>query len=206
MARRGENIYKRRDGRWEGRYKSGYSDTGKAKYRSVYGHSYAEVKAKLAPLKAALPAPDATCRMTVSELFSEWLTAVKIRVKLSTFANYRMKVEKHILPEFGGVRYDSLTVQMLHTFIDGKLNSGLSSKYISDIIIVFKSMAKYASKVYGSRNILADVVLPKAAKADKLLLSPLQQKKLYRHLLANMNTTSLSSLLRHLFIILIAFL
>ena len=31
MARKEENIYKRKDGRWEGRYK-----VGTAKYRSVY--------------------------------------------------------------------------------------------------------------------------------------------------------------------------
>ena len=30
MARRGENIYHRKDGRWEGRYKSGYDESGKA--------------------------------------------------------------------------------------------------------------------------------------------------------------------------------
>ena len=35
MARRGENIYKRKDGRWEGRYKCGYSDN-KVKYRYRY--------------------------------------------------------------------------------------------------------------------------------------------------------------------------
>lgn len=47
MPRKGENIYKRRDGRWEGRYKTGYNEYGKAKYHSVYGHSYTEVKDKL---------------------------------------------------------------------------------------------------------------------------------------------------------------
>lgn len=56
MARRGENIYHRKDGRWEGRYRSGYTEGGKTKYHSVYGHSYAEVKEKLAPLKV-MPAP-----------------------------------------------------------------------------------------------------------------------------------------------------
>ena len=42
MPRKGENIYKRRDGRWEGRYK-----TETAKYRSIYGKTYQEVKTKL---------------------------------------------------------------------------------------------------------------------------------------------------------------
>ena len=46
MARRGENIYKRKDGRWEGRYKSGVRADGTARYSSIYGKTYAEVKGK----------------------------------------------------------------------------------------------------------------------------------------------------------------
>ena len=41
--RRGENIYKRRDGRWEGRYITSRDETSKARYRSVYTHPYLEV-------------------------------------------------------------------------------------------------------------------------------------------------------------------
>ena len=48
MPRRGENIRKRKDGRWEGRYIQGYDfDTNKAKYVSLYGKSYQEVREKL---------------------------------------------------------------------------------------------------------------------------------------------------------------
>ncbi len=195
MARRGENIYKRKDGRWEGRYKSGFNGCGKAKYSSVYGHSYAEVRSKLVPLKARDPVVQVTCRMTVKELFSEWLPAAKLRVKSSTYANYKMKVEKHILPEFGGMRYDTLTVQMLNNFIQEKLYSGLSAKYVSDIIIVFKTMVKYSAKVHGFRNILADVELPKVHRKDMSLLSPPQQRMLSNYLLHNLNPTSLCVLL-----------
>lgn len=197
MARRGENIYKRKDGRWEGRYKCGFTSDRKAKYRSIYGHSYAEVRAKLAPLKVAAPAMTTSCQMTVKELVSEWLSAVKLRVKPSTYANYQMKIEKHILPSFGGLRYETLTVQMLHAFIDEKLASGLSPKYISDIIVVFKAMAKYTAKIHGTRNILADVVTPKCVKEEKPLLTPAQQRKLCKYLLSNLNTTSLCVLLSY---------
>lgn len=38
MARKGENSYNRKDGRWEGRYKSVYKESEKTKYYSVYGH------------------------------------------------------------------------------------------------------------------------------------------------------------------------
>lgn len=47
MSRRGDNIRKRKDGRWEGRYISMRDLNGKAIYRSVYGKTYNEVKEKL---------------------------------------------------------------------------------------------------------------------------------------------------------------
>lgn len=198
MPRKGENIYKRRDGRWEGRYKTGYNELGKAKYHSVYGHSYTEVKEKLLPMKASPAAiTTASCNMTVKELFNEWLSAAKLRVKSSTYANYTMKVKKHILPAFGGLRYDILTVQMIHSFIDDKLNEGLSPKYVSDVIIVFKAMAKYTSKVHGYRNILTDVVMPKYTKEEKPLLTLIQQRKLCNYLFSNLNPTTLCLLLSY---------
>lgn len=51
MARKGENIYKRKDGRLEGRYISSYDNAGKAKYSYVYAKTYSEVKQKLSSVK-----------------------------------------------------------------------------------------------------------------------------------------------------------
>ena len=48
MPRKGENIYKRKDGRWEGRYIGCYDENHKAKYVYIYGKTYTEVKQKLA--------------------------------------------------------------------------------------------------------------------------------------------------------------
>lgn len=75
MPRKGENIYRRRDGRWEGRYKTGYNECGKAKYHSVYGHSYAEVKEKLLTIKTAPAVSVIVCHMKV--LSMTYLSMVK---------------------------------------------------------------------------------------------------------------------------------
>ena len=48
MPRKGENIYKRKDSRWEGRYIGCYDENHKAKYVYIYGKTYTEVKQKLA--------------------------------------------------------------------------------------------------------------------------------------------------------------
>ena len=190
MPRKGENIYKRKDGRWEGRYK-----TETAKYRSIYGKTYQEVKTKLLVLKAAPVTTNSSGKLTIKELFMEWLSAVKLKVKESTYANYRMKADKHILPQFGDMRYDDLTVQRVHNFIENKMKIGLSAKYVSDIIIVFKSMAKYISRVYGFRNPIVDVVLPKTQKKEMNLFSDIEQKELCSYLLKNPDNTSIGVLL-----------
>ena len=51
MARHGENIRKRKDGRWEGRYGIYSVEKEKKIYRSVYGRSYEEAKARLMAVK-----------------------------------------------------------------------------------------------------------------------------------------------------------
>lgn len=43
MPKKGENIYKRKDGRWEGRYIRGRKNN-RAVYGYVYGQTYHEVK------------------------------------------------------------------------------------------------------------------------------------------------------------------
>lgn len=45
MPRKGENIFKRADGRWEGRFIKDHI-AGKAVYGYLYGKSYKEVKEK----------------------------------------------------------------------------------------------------------------------------------------------------------------
>lgn len=197
MSRKGENIYRRKDGRWEGRYKCGFYESGKSKYRSVYARTYSEVKEKLAKLKVNNIDYTMSGNLTVKELFEEWLSAIRLKVKESTYACYCMKVEKHILSEFGSIAYDKLTVKQIHDFIERKIKSGLSPKYVSDIIVVFKSMSKYVSKIYNYRNPLVNVILPKIEKTEMRLLSESEQKKLYNLSFENADSTELSILLSY---------
>ena len=51
---KGENIFKRKDGRWEARYHKGYTASGKVKYGFCYGKTYKEAKEKVDKAKSAL--------------------------------------------------------------------------------------------------------------------------------------------------------
>lgn len=89
MPRRGENIYKRRDGRWEGRVLID------SKYHSVYARSYSEVKQKLRSYSVKPMNDKQTDRNTVSDYATQWLAAVKLKCKPSTHNKYsNMKVNR----------------------------------------------------------------------------------------------------------------
>ena len=54
MARKGENIYKRKDGRWVSRHVKGYHPDGTPKYGYCYGKTYREAKEKLIGAKGTV--------------------------------------------------------------------------------------------------------------------------------------------------------
>lgn len=58
MGRRGENIRKRADGRWEARVVQGRPVLGKTNYKYFYGRRYQEVKQKKKSFLCGLPAPE----------------------------------------------------------------------------------------------------------------------------------------------------
>ncbi len=100
MSRKGENIYKRKDGRWEGRIRN---DDGK--YHSLYAKTYKEVREKMhvAKLKPVVNSTKAacTCKNKAVDLFEEWLAGeLKARVKPTTYQSYFQCMEKYILPFF----------------------------------------------------------------------------------------------------------
>ena len=74
MPKYGENIYHRKDGRWEARYIAMRLPNGKAKYKSVYGRTHDIAKKKqLAAMQALTHESTAACELTLKELFSQYL-------------------------------------------------------------------------------------------------------------------------------------
>ena len=131
------------------------------------------------------------CSKTVRQIFSEWFHSVRHRVKESTAANYRMKAEKHVLPAFSNMRADEITESDIYSFIESRQKSGLSNRYISDILIMMKSVYKYASKTYHFLNPLEGITLPKMQKPEIKLLDEKQQEKLQQYIAENPNHSTL---------------
>ncbi|MCH5197238.1 MAG: site-specific integrase [Oscillospiraceae bacterium] len=195
MSRRGENIYKRKDGRWEGRYKCGIKPDGSIKYSSIYGKTYAETKAKLSERRTDSTASTVPKNLTLNNLFSIWFSDIRLKVKESTYMNYQMKHEKHISLSLGETFYDKLTTESLNDFIQELLSSGLSAKYTADIAGLIRAVCRFAKKRFGYEDKSEFISFPRGASKEKELLDKNEQALLNSYLIANPTLSNVGILL-----------
>lgn len=189
MARTGENIYKRKDGRWEARYIASYDGNGKAQYKYLYAHTYTEVKAKL--LKAQNYAHLASEVKKENDIgkyeywLDEWLRAKRLSVKESTYIRYRNTIENHIKPDLGKYAICKISTSLMEQFVSHKLqngridgNGGLSPKSMSDILTIVKESFKYAQS-YGAIVLCSfDRISFKKNAQEMRVLSLLEEQRL----------------------------
>ena len=183
------NIYLRKDGRYEGRISRGKNEQGKPKFQYIFGHSREEVQKRITEIYRQEQSE--SCSETVSNLFQSWYQSYKHHIKESTCANYLMKAKKHILPIFGDIAIDSVTSEEINHFIESKLKDGLSIRYISDIIVLIKSIFKHAVKIYHIFNPMDGISMPKRKKAEITLLDENEQQKLQQYIGKNPNHTTM---------------
>ena len=118
MSKHGENIRKRKDGRWEGRYIKGRKSDRTAIWGYIYGHSYTEVKEKLAIKKMEVQQFALNVgNPTFSELSLTWESSIFLGVKSSTAAHYHYTLQHYILPVLGPYRVQALNESILENSI-----------------------------------------------------------------------------------------
>lgn len=131
MAKRGENIYKRKDGRYEGRYVIGKTSSGKTRFGYVYAHQYAEVRCQLLQKKAEVynccHTVSRTYKGTLTEWLEQWLeNELRGSIKPSSYQVYRRQIRRHILPSLGNLFLDQLTPCIVCEFVERLEASGLA--------------------------------------------------------------------------------
>lgn len=195
MPKRGNNIYKRKDGRWEARYVKGISADGKKLYGSVYGKTYTEAKDKQALFILDYLSTYKLTDISLSRLMHEWLNHIENTVKKSTYQKYRSIVKNHIDTSIIGtlpVRY--LSANSYSDYTKTKLDSGLlSAKTVNDIIIIIGLSLSYAEEVYGIKKPKLKRV--KEPKKEMRVLSIQEQKQLEQYLYHDMNLYNFGVLL-----------
>ncbi|BBM16988.1 site-specific integrase [Enterococcus avium] len=180
--RRGENIYKRKDGRWEGRYKKGYKANGQIKYGYVYGKAFQEVRIKLYSLKAHYHTQQEiygeSC-IPLKEWGEVWLQEIQNEVKPSTYSSYQYKLTNYVFPFIGHLYLNELTLDVGKDLISEWVERGLQSSTMQVILRItnkFLNHAKERNKL--KENPFLAIKLPKASTRKIHALTRKEQGKL----------------------------
>lgn len=141
MARKGENIRKRKDGRWEARYKKGRKPDGSILYGYVYASKYTLVKEKRNQILSSLPPEN---DIPSVQIFAEWLAKTQSSVKESSYCYYDTVISTHLLPYFQQISLHQLTENLIQDLILTLEMRHLSVSYIRTILLILKSSLKMA--------------------------------------------------------------
>lgn len=196
MSRKGENIYKRKDGRWEGRYLK-HIPGEKTCYGYVYAKTYREAKAKLLEAAAqwkAMPSASASADQYFCHIAQMWEKHAEPRVKQSTFVKYHSILEHHILPGLGDMPMNELTHQKLEDLAQQLLRT-LAPRTVSDIFSVLRSILRFAKK--AGVPVLCDgsSVWIRRQASETRVLTPNEQSTLCRYLLEDLSLKNAGVLL-----------
>lgn len=177
MSRRGENIYRRKDGRWEGRV---LCPAGK--YQYIYAKTYREVKEKKKALQASVDrcaAVPGRLPANAAETFAAWLGRdLADRVKLSTYESYYRCITGYVLPFYQERGCERISAETAGAF-SARINqdSRLSVPYKRKLLTVYKTALR---DILGTSAecaaALQAVSLPKAAGADVQVFSVREQR------------------------------
>ena len=188
---KGENIFKRRDGRWEARYIKGRELSGKIRYGFCYGRTYKEAKEKVTQRKAAVlngsPAPETGSRHRLAFYCDRWLELRRPKVKEATYIKYSTALEKHIKPRLGGCFPLGITGGLTDAFARELLEAGLSPKTVRDILAVLHGVLKYTAAQFPGIFPAVEIPYPKCGRKEMRVLSREEQQRLADYLLADLD-------------------
>lgn len=192
MSKKGENIYYRKDGRWEGRYIKGRKPDGSPKFGFVYGKQYGDVKKRLTLIKAELyQEPDTTASViygngSLQSFADYWLDAlIRPHVRPETYAGYRRNLDKHICAYLGKMNLTDIRQCHIQKLID-ELQKKLASTTLHGVCRILKSLLTSAcDEGLIIQNPYRNIHLPKAKNRAPRVLTQTEQRKLEKAIICN---------------------
>lgn len=193
MPRKGENIYKRKDGRWEGRYLK-HTPGGATRYGYVYASTYREVKARLqnaAAIWSSSPAQEEKDGMSFAVMAERWEQVIGHQVKESTFVKYHLIIRKHLNPALGDIYVEEMTHEIIEDFSirllrgEGPSGRALAARTVSDVLSVLRSILRFARRTGAVVPCDGSSVRIRRGTVDFRVLSRREQAILSQYLYAN---------------------
>ena len=176
MPRRGENVYKRKDGRWEGRILK-----PEGRYQYFYAKSYRGVKDKMRASQKpgkANGTKQPGWPKNAAGLFELWLEEKGTQVKPSTYENYYFCMKNYVIPFFRKEENRQITPAAVSQFVKSiKEHCGLADSYKKKILAILKTALRDILKNSPEcPAILESVKLPKSESQEVQVFSFKEQR------------------------------
>lgn len=188
---KGENVYLRKDGRFEARYVKGRDEKGKLIYGFCYGRTYGEAREKAERAGAAPGAQDSRPdreAYTFSHYCDSWLAVNAARLKPSSRARYQMDIENHIKPFFGTLQPYRIASETVDLFTQLLLQEkGLSPKTVRDILALFHSIFTYTGRRGGGKLPNLEIIYPKQPRKAIRILDEGEERRMMQFLVNGMD-------------------
>ncbi len=203
MSRKGENIYKRKDGRWEGRYLKQTVD-GKRCYGYIYASTYRDARVRLrnaAELYASNLSHSSKEETLLSAVAARWEQNIVQQVKESTFVKYHTIINNHILPVLGNTPVEAMTHEKIEYLVLQLMNNGgrygapLSPRTVSDILSVLRSILRFARRYGAVVPCDGSSVKVRQKPAEIRVLTCYEQEKLCQYIYENISLRNVGILL-----------
>lgn len=184
MARTGDNLYKRQDGRWEGRYIKNRKVDGKIIYGYVYHRKFKEAKRLLFESKMAHREFYSTfgkhhnSKQPVNMWLMTWLEKKQEQLKPATYQSYESKLFNHAFPFFTETKLSELSEDLVQQWIDS-LQGCLKINSIHAVFRVFRQAMKDAvASDCLQKNPTQHTQLPRQTKSDVRAFSREDQRRI----------------------------
>lgn len=116
-------------------------------------------------------------RVNFKTATENWLLYKKHKIKESTYLNYSYIINTYLEKEFGRKRLTYFLNHDINEFID-ELEQNLSNKTVRDIMLVLKSILKYAERKYNANFKLDLITIPASQKRELQIFNEKEIKKI----------------------------
>lgn len=177
MARKGENIYKRKDGRWEGRVLQ-----ADGKFRYFYAKTYRDVRSKVRASREIIDNSNkkyTNRQLYAIDLFQSWQEDTRHRLKPSTCESYYYCLEGYVIPHFRLPENKHLSKDSVLRFVQAiNENKRCSTSYRRKILSIFKTALRDISKKFPEYNPLIEIIsFPKVKISEEVSVFSIREQK-----------------------------
>ena len=135
-------------------------------------------------------------KISFEKIVEEFLLYKRQEIKESTYFNYSYKIKKYLLPYLKDISISEMAYYDFNKFSSNlQKRTGISNKFLKDILLVLKSILRFAERKYDVNFKIELINLPKVRKGSLKIFSESDKRKIKKYCMNSSNAKDVGILL-----------